>query len=137
MYYRILHVLSANFYAGSVSYAINVAEKQSELGNQLYIVSDRENLSQTIPCTQLPISVRTIPQRIKNIIFLIKFIKEHNIQIIHSHSRAASWVSFYAAKFCNVPLVSTIHGMQAKRSDFYGEEIICICDNLVIIMFQC
>jgi peptidoglycan/xylan/chitin deacetylase (PgdA/CDA1 family)/glycosyltransferase involved in cell wall biosynthesis len=133
---RILHVLSSDFFAGSVAYAIKVAEKQVENGHQVFMVTDMKDLSDKFTCLQLPVSKRSIPQRIKNIQFLKRIIKQYDISIIHAHSRAASWISYYALKGSKIPLVSTIHGCQvkqrsAKKMDVYGDQVIAICPNLI------
>src|SRR5208283_434789 len=62
-------------------------------------------------------------------------IRERQIDILHAQSRAASWVSYFAAKTCNIPLVSTIHGRQhihlsSRTFNIYGEKIICVCENI-------
>jgi len=131
-----MHVLSSGFFAGSVAYAIKIAEKQVEDGHTVIMVSDKENLSDKFTCISLPVSNRSVIQRIKNIVFLRKKIKQHHISIVHAHSRAASWISFYALKGSKIPLVSTIHGRQvkqrsARKMDIYGERVIAICSNLI------
>lgn len=131
---RILHVLSSNFFAGSVSYAISLSEKQVSEGHSVYIITDK--LSDKFPCIQFPISNRSLLQRFRNINFLQKFIRDNQINIVHAHSRAASWVSYFAVQGTNISLVSTIHGCQVKHSslkknDVFGERIIGICPNLM------
>ena len=102
---QILHVFSSNFYSGSVQYAKDVASIQKHNHENVHIITDMEISIEGISTIQLPISNRSIAQRIKNILFLIRYIKQHDITIIHAHSRAASWVSYYATKICNIPLV--------------------------------
>lgn len=133
---RILHVLSSDFFAGSVAYAIKIAEKQVTDGQQVIMVTDMKNPCDKFLCLELPVSNRSISRRIKNILFLRKVIKQYDISIIHAHSRAASWISYYALKGSKIPLVSTIHGRQvkqrsAKKMDVYGDRVIAICPNLI------
>ena len=71
----------------------------------------------------------------KNIRFLRGFIKKKKIDIVHAHSRAASWVCYFATLRTGVPLVSTIHGRQlahasARLFDIYGDRVISVCENL-------
>jgi peptidoglycan/xylan/chitin deacetylase (PgdA/CDA1 family)/glycosyltransferase involved in cell wall biosynthesis len=131
MAHKILHVLSSNFYAGSVSYAVQLAEKQAREGFSVFMITDLFIASDKFQYTQLPVSKRSLKQRYTNIRFLVKFIRKNNISIVHGHSRAASWVAYYAARICRIPMVSTIHGRQFKKSDVYGEYIIGICSNLI------
>ncbi len=133
---RILHVLSSNFFAGSVAYALQLAERQSADGHDVVMVTDQGGLSDKITCLPLPVSNRSLLQRFKNICFLRKVIREQNINVVHAHSRAASWIAHYAVRGTRVPLVSTIHGRQVKHSalksnDIYGEKVIAICPHLV------
>jgi peptidoglycan/xylan/chitin deacetylase (PgdA/CDA1 family)/glycosyltransferase involved in cell wall biosynthesis len=133
---RILHLLSSNFYAGSVAYALQLAERQSADGHEVFMVTDQTGLSDKITCLQLPVSNRSLLQRFRNIRFLRKVIREQNISVVHAHSRAASWIAHYAIRGTRVPLVSTIHGRQVKHSplksnDIYGEKVIAICPRLI------
>ncbi len=133
---RILHVLSSNFFAGSVAYALQLAERQSADGHDVFMATDQEELSNKITCLTLPVSNRALLQRINNIRLLRKVIREQNISVVHAHSRAASWIAYYALLGTRVPLVSTIHGRQVKHSalksnNIYGEKVIAICPQLV------
>ncbi len=133
---RILHVLSSNFFAGSVAYALQLAEHQSAGGHQVVMVTDQAGLSDRITCLPLPISNRSLIQRFRNIRYLRKLIREQEIDVVHAHSRAASWVAHYAVRGTRVPLVSTIHGRQVKHSsvksnNIYGEKAIAICPQLI------
>ncbi|TAH18464.1 MAG: hypothetical protein EAZ08_11275 [Cytophagales bacterium] len=132
---KILHVFSANILAGSVFYALSLAEKHSAEGHDVFLVSDAENLPTSVPFFALPIANRSYVQRFKNISFLKNFIKQHGIQVLHSHSRAASWVSYFALRGTKIPLISTIHGRQhihtsVQLFDIYGDRVIAICENL-------
>jgi len=132
---RILHVLSANFFAGSVAYAVALAEAHRQQGHQVWLVSDAAALPTAATVVQLPISQRKYKQRWRNIQALRKLIAENEIDVVHAHSRAASWVSFFAVRGRLVPLVSTVHGRQHLHAstslfDVYGDKVIAICGNL-------
>ncbi len=126
----ILHVFSSNFFSGSAKYAIELSAIQHQNKDEVHLLSDQKFELEGIKSNSLPISNRSLKQRLINVKFLISYIKKNNITLIHAHSRAASWVSYYATTYCNIPLVSTIHGKQVKLKDIYGEQIICICENL-------
>src|SRR4051812_31663943 len=111
---RIAHIFSSDFLAGSVMYALQIAEKQIEEGHEVFLITDREDISSTINSYTLPIADRSYKSRFRNIRVIKKFILEKDIHVIHAHSRAASWVSFFAARNTTVALVSTIHGIQGK-----------------------
>jgi peptidoglycan/xylan/chitin deacetylase (PgdA/CDA1 family)/glycosyltransferase involved in cell wall biosynthesis len=132
---RILHVLSANFYAGSVAYAVALAEAHHREGHQVWLASDMAALPTVAAQVQLPISERSYGQRLRNIRALRELVRRHNIDVVHAHSRAASWVSYFALRGLGVPLVSTVHGRQHLHTstslfDIYGQKVIAICENL-------
>jgi len=132
---RILHVLSANFFAGSVAYAVALAEAHHHEGHQVWLASDAAALPTVAAQVQLPISQRKYGQRLRNIRALRQLVRQHSIDVVHAHSRAASWVSYFAIKGLAVPLVSTVHGRQHLHTstslfDVYGQKVIAICENL-------
>jgi peptidoglycan/xylan/chitin deacetylase (PgdA/CDA1 family)/glycosyltransferase involved in cell wall biosynthesis len=132
---RILHVLSANFYAGSVAYAVALAEAHHREGHQVWLASDMAALPTVAAQVQLPISQRKYGQRLRNIRALRALVRRHSIDVVHAHSRAASWVSYFALRGLGVPLVSTVHGRQHLHTstslfDIYGQKVIAICENL-------
>lgn len=132
---RILHVLSANFYAGSVAYAVALAEAHHREGHQVWLASDMAALPTVAAQVQMPISQRKYGQRLRNIRALRELVRRHSIDVVHAHSRAASWVSYFALRGLGVPLVSTVHGRQHLHTstslfDIYGQKVIAICENL-------
>ncbi len=132
---RILHVLSANFFAGSVAYAVALAEAHHRAGHEVWLASDAAALPTVAAQVQLPISQRKYGQRLRNVQALRQLVKTHQIDVVHAHSRAASWVSYFAIKGLRVPLVSTVHGRQHLHTstslfDIYGQKVIAICENL-------
>ncbi len=133
---RILHVLSSNFFAGSVAYALQLAERQRADGHLVVMATDQTGLSDSCDCLPLPVSDRSLLQRFRNIRRLRSIIRDYDIGVVHAHSRAASWICHYALRGTRVPLISTIHGRQVKHSrlksnDIYGEKVIAICPELV------
>ncbi|MCC2548017.1 polysaccharide deacetylase family protein [Hymenobacter sp. BT175] len=132
---RILHVLSANFFAGSVSYAVHLAEAHRAQGHEVVMLSDAAELPTGARCVQAPISNRRHAQRLRNILLIRRLLREHQIEVVHAHSRAASWVAYVALRGTDVPLVSTVHGRQHLHTstslfDIYGDKVIAICRNL-------
>jgi len=132
---NILMTLSQLEVTGAEVYAVSVADKLIELGHKVFILSDTLTKKTKANYSSLAISKRTIFFRIRNVIFLIKFIKRNKIHIVNAHSRASAWVSQIACRICNVPLIVFIHGRQAtflSRRIFhaYGDYTIPICEKL-------
>lgn len=132
---RILHVLSQVFISGPEFYVAALADKHTARGHEIFVVSDTLTADVAGEFHSRPIANRRYPQRLRNIWFLRKFIREKGINVVHAHSRAASWVSYYATRGTGVPLVSTVHGRQfphtsARWFDIYGDRVIAVCENL-------
>ena len=132
---NILHVLSQFEVTGAEVYAVTVASAQRRHGHTVSIVSDKLHIPFDGIFIPQPISKRSYLQRFQNIKFLIRLIRNNNINIIHGHSRAASWVCNLAALFTSIPFVSTIHGRQhlhlsSKHWSVYGKNIITVSESL-------
>ncbi|GAB2862517.1 polysaccharide deacetylase family protein [Hymenobacter ruber] len=132
---RILHVLSAEFFAGSVAYAVQLAEAHRAQGHQVWVVADADSLPTGATLVWAGISNRSYRQRLRNVRIIRQVVKKEQIDVVHCHSRAASWVSYFALRGLAVPLVSTVHGRQHLHTstsllDVYGDKVIAICANL-------
>ena len=132
---KILHVLSQVELTGAEVYALTLAEHQLAAGHDVTIVSDELHMStqaRYVPCR---IHQRTMWARVRNILFLARFVREQGVDVVHAHSRAASWVTKFALKFTRIPLISTVHGRQHwhgrwRKNDVYGEQIVAVCENI-------
>jgi len=132
---RILHVFSAEFFAGSVAYAVQLAEAHRAQGHAVWMMSDSDRLPTGATQIKMPISNRRYGQRLRNSQRIRQLVRAENIDVVHAHSRAASWVSYFALRRLKVPLVSTVHGRQhlhvsTSLVDIYGDKVIVICGNL-------
>ena len=132
---RILHVLSAEFFAGSVAYAVQLAEAHRAQGHAVWLLSDAAALPTGATQVQAPIGNRRFGQRLRNLRLIRRLVQAEGIDVVHAHSRAASWVSHFALRGLPVPLVSTVHGRQHLHTsralvDVYGDRVVAICGNL-------
>ena len=132
---RILHVLSAEFFAGSVAYAVQLAEAHRAQGHAVWLIADSDQLPTGATQLKTAIGDRRYGQRLRNVRLIRQLIQRENIDVVHAHSRAASWVSYVALRGLKVPLVSTVHGRQHLHTstslfDIYGDKVIAICGNL-------
>lgn len=134
---NILMTLSQLEVTGAEVYSVSVANKLLGLGHNVFIVSDTLTTSYKTKATYVsaPLSKRSIPDRIRNTFWLIKFIKQNDIHIVNAHSRASAWVSRVACIISKIPLVVFIHGRQAtfvsrKLFHGYGDYTIAVCEKL-------
>lgn len=132
---NILHVLSQTHITGAEVYAVQLAAWQQLHNHVVYIVSDTLNTVTDASYIAQPIHNRTYGQRLRNIRFLRRLVQGNKIDVVHAHSRAASWVCYFALRGTRVPLISTVHGRQhlhtsTRLFDMYGSRVIAVCDNL-------
>ncbi len=132
---NILQVLSQFEVTGAETFAAALADTQIANGHTVYILSDNFYTKTNATVIQHPIGKRDLAQRWKNISFLKTFIREKKIDIVHAHSRAASWVSYFATRGGSIPLVSSIHGRQhlhfsSKMFSVYGEKRVAVCKSI-------
>jgi len=130
-----LHVLSQFEVTGAEAYAASLIEEQVKHRHTVVLVSD--TLTLPIQCTyiQMPIGRRTYLQRLRNIASLTRLIRKNNIDLVHAHSRAASWVSLFAGLMTGTPFVSTVHGRQhihasSRAFSIYGRNVIAVCESV-------
>ncbi|MFA6540713.1 MAG: glycosyltransferase [Bacteroidota bacterium] len=132
---NILHVLSQFEVNGAETFAATLANEQIKNGHSVFIISDTFQSETDAKVFLHPIGKRDIPQRFANISFLKQFIRSHDIHLVDAHSRAASWVSYFATRKGNIPLVSHIHAQQhihfsSKHFPIYGEKLVAVCKTI-------
>ena len=132
---RILHLLSQIEVTGAEVYATQLAHSQLEAGMQVWIMSDTLHTLTAAHYVPLPLHQRTVWRRLSNVYKVRRFIKAQQIDVVHAHSRAASWVGYFASLGIKTPLISTIHGRQKpsvskKIWNMYGDRLLTICENL-------
>jgi peptidoglycan/xylan/chitin deacetylase (PgdA/CDA1 family) len=132
---RILHVLSQFEVTGAEIYAIALMEEQQNNGHKIYVTSDTFSRPHLYNYFTTNIGNRKYPNRLRVYKKLKKFVLEKQIDVIHAHSRAASWICHWVSLKTNIPLISTVHGMQhihfsSKLFNIYGDQIIAICENI-------
>ena len=132
---KILHVLSQTELTGAETYTRALSSQQILNGHQVFVVSDRLHIPFMAQTYFQPISQRSYFQRLKNIKYLKSFINQHQIDIVHAHSRAASWVCYWATRGSRTAYLSSIHGRQhlhlsLKAFDIYGDTVIAISENI-------
>lgn len=49
---------------------------------------------------------------------LYQLIKAKNVNIVHARSRAPAWSAYYAAKWANIPFLTTFHGLYGTQNQF-------------------
>ncbi len=136
---RILHLLSQTELTGAEVYAQTLIEQQVRDGHQVFVISDRMHVPLPITPKSLPISSSRFFTRLQSIQEIRRFLKTHQIEVIHCHSRGAVRHAHWARLGLKVAQVTTIHGRQhfswSKRlMNIYGDILIAICENAKLAM---
>jgi len=132
---KILHLLSQQQLTGAEVYASTLAAVQVRRGDVVYGVSDSFTLPFPGQTYLRPIGRRGWLQRLRNVGWLVRFLRREGIHVVHAHSRAAAWVAYIACQLTRTPLVTTAHGLQAvhasaRRFRVLGQHIIAVCEAL-------
>ena len=132
---KILHVLSQFEVTGAEAYAAALIDEQVRAGHSAIVLSDTLTVPVKAIYVPMPIGKRSYRQRLKNIAAIVRIVREQSIDIIHAHSRAASWVSLIASRLTHTPLVSTVHGRQhlhasSRAFSVYGKDVIAVAPAL-------
>ncbi len=121
--------------AGSETSTAVLIHEQFKSGHQVFIASGRFSHSTPAKVFEIPIYNRSLLKRISNILALMELIRREKIDIVHAHSRAASWVSFWACGFTRTAFLSTFHGRQHlhfsnRHFNIYGPHCAAVCENI-------
>lgn len=132
---KILHVLSQFEVTGAEVYAAVLMEEQAAHGHATYVVSNTVTVPMRATVFRQAIGKRSYGQRFRNIRWLIKVIRNEQIDVLHAHSRAASWVGYWACRWTGAAFVSTVHGRQhihasSRSFNVYGRYIIAVCESV-------
>lgn len=124
---------------GAETYAVTLIAEQLRRGEEVIVVSDTLATPTEAEYVPMRIARRDFPQRIRNVLALRRLIRSRKIDLVNAHSRAASWVAFFATRGTRVPLVSTIHSrqwvpLQSRWYSIYGERIVAVSERLLAHM---
>jgi peptidoglycan/xylan/chitin deacetylase (PgdA/CDA1 family) len=133
---NIAHLLSQNHLTGAEVYAKQLALVQiHRQKHSVYQISNGFFAETPAEKIQLDVETKSKLQFFKNVFWLREFIAKNEIHVVHSHSRAAAKLAFYATAFTGTAHVSSVHGQQhssfsKKLMNQYGEMIIAVCANV-------
>ena len=132
---NILHVLSGDFVAGSETSTAALIEQQVRRGHRVVVASGRFPHATKAKVFEIPIYKRSLFSRLRNIHALAQLIREQDIDLVHAHSRAASWVCYWACLWTKTAYLSTLHGRQhlhftSRRFNIYGPHCATVCEDI-------
>jgi hypothetical protein len=127
--------LSGDFVTGSETSTAALIQGQVKAGHQVFIAAGSFNQPTRAKFIPVPIYDRGFFRRLSNIRSLVKIIRREKIDVVHAHSRAASWVCHWACRLTRTAYLSTLHGRQHlhlsnRRHNVYGPRVIAVCENI-------
>lgn len=132
---RVLHLLSQRELTGAEVYALALAARHAQAGHHCIVASDRLNVRCDLPFHAVPLGDRRWHRRVSNIAAIRRLVREERIDVMHAHSRAASWIANAVSRLTGTAYVSTVHGRQSvhftsRKFNVYGQYVITICPHL-------
>lgn len=132
---NILHVLSQHEVTGAETHAAALIALQARDGHRVIVVSDTFSTAVAAEYIPMRIGKRDYLQRLRNVLALRRLIRSRGIHVVHAHSRAASWVAFFATRWTPAVLVSTLHALQpphrsARTFSVYGRQVIAVSQSV-------
>ncbi len=132
---NILHVLSGDFVTGAETSTVALIKRQIAAGHKVFVAAGRFDHPVEAVVVSIPIYNRGWVRRMLNILALKKLIRKEGIDLVHAHSRAASWVSYWASRGTKTPYLSTLHGRQHlhfsnRWFNIYGPQVLTMCENI-------
>lgn len=120
---------------GSETSTAALIEAQVRDGHKVFIASGQFTHPTQAKLFPVPIFRRNLWSRFSNVLELKRIIRDEKIDILHAHSRAASWVSYWAARWTKTAYLSTLHGRQHlhfsnQNFNIYGPRCAVVCENI-------
>ncbi len=117
---RILQVLPALQEGGVEQGTIELANYGTARGAHMFIASNGgkkvAELHDYVTHLPLPLHKRDPITLLINALKLARYVKQHDIQLIHARSRGPAWSCYWASLWTKVPLVTTYHGTYSGRT---------------------
>jgi glycosyltransferase involved in cell wall biosynthesis len=143
--YRVLQILPALGEGGVERDTIDLAGYLARQG-WTPIVASRGGRGEA-ELRALGVTTRRMPLHAKsplviraNIRRLQALVQELGVQLIHARSRAAAWSGYYAARRCNIPFVTSFHGLYSGSERFFkhrynrimarGDRVIAVSEHV-------
>lgn len=108
---KILQIVPGFNYGGAENHVVDLANALDNMGQEVFIISSHgrqtERLNSGIRFINYKISDIRIPV---NIIWLCRFLKQNQIDVIHAHKRLSIFVASLAGAIMRIPVVVTVHG---------------------------
>lgn len=129
---RIAHLISSGGMFGAENVLLNLAQWFNQNGEIVFVGALKDSRSPKLQVIDrakdlnLPAFVIDCQGRfdISAVFALKKFIKEHHIEILHTHNYKSDVIGLLSAKLASIPIISTAHGFtEATQSVSWYEKL--------------
>lgn len=139
---KILYLTTHLNVGGITSYLLSLAKGMKKRGHSVYIAAAGGELAHSftkegIPYISLPIKTKleVHPKILISLFKLLRYIKEQDVEIIHSNTRVTQVLGCLIQRFCGRPHISTCHGFfkpKFSRKIFpcWGDKVIAISQEV-------
>ncbi|MFC1594382.1 glycosyltransferase family 4 protein [Candidatus Omnitrophota bacterium] len=131
--------LTTHFNPGGISsYTISLARSLRKRHHKIFVASSGGSLVSALEhegSTHVILPIRTKSELSPKVLFSIcklkRFVKQHNIDVIHAQTRVTQVVAFWVSKITGIPFVATCHGFfkpRFSRRHFpcWGKKVVAI-----------
>ena len=140
---KVLQILPALQSGGVERGTIEIARALKEAGVPNAVASQGGHMTEVleaigVPHFQMPLASKNPFVMLANASRLAKIASSENFTLMHVRSRAPAWSTFWASRRCNVPWISTFHGVYGTSPRFLkipynrvmlkGRRTICVSD---------
>jgi glycosyltransferase involved in cell wall biosynthesis len=119
---RVLHLTTHLNIGGITSYIKLITKEMQKQSYEFYVGSSggtQEDYLTAEGVTCMRLNIRTKnevrPKVFASIRPLITYIKKHDIDLLHAHTRVTQMLSWWAQRFTGIPYISTCHGFYKRR----------------------
>lgn len=108
---RLLYLIKSFDFGGAENHVKELANSMSDLGNDVFVVSEKGRQAQLLDSRIKFISLRLYDAFLPfQIIFLCYIIYRYRIDVIHAHKRLAILAAAFSGWIMNRSVVATVHG---------------------------
>ncbi|MBP7087969.1 MAG: glycosyltransferase family 4 protein [Candidatus Omnitrophica bacterium] len=116
-------ILATHLNPGGISrYVITLAKNLVKLNHQVWIACEKGQWEDKLKNSgvhykYIPIKTKSIfsPKVLISFFYLLRFIRQNKIDLIHANTRVSQFLGFLIYKFSRIPYISTFHGFYSFK----------------------
>lgn len=136
---RILEIITPSRIAGAETQFLTILRELKRFSDELVVFcpANRPFASFLAQKGFQPVSWRTVGKLDPYTLFgFVKLIKEHSIDVVHTHLSTASLLGSFAAKLTGRPCVAMVQGFNKATCYRYADRLIAVCSGVKQYLVQ-